>query len=127
MPSNRQKEIIERYIEAYNSFDVEAMLQFVHPDVLFKNVAGGEVNATATGIHEFRKLSERAKPFYSARCEQIAGFESAGDTVTVDISFEGVLAVDLPTGMKAGDVQKLRGRSVYEFLDAKIYRITDYS
>lgn len=127
MTSSRQKEVIESYVAAYNSFDVEAMLKFVHPDVVFRNVAGGEVNATATGIHEFRKLSERAKSFFSARCEQITGLESVGDTATVDISFKAVLAVDLPNGMKAGDIHKLTGRSVYEFLDAKIYRITDYS
>ncbi|MEA5114939.1 MAG: nuclear transport factor 2 family protein [Geobacteraceae bacterium] len=127
MTSIRQKEMVESYIGAYNSFDVEAMLEFVHRDVVFENVTGGEVNATVTGIHEFRKLSERAKSFYSARREQITGLESVGDTTTVDISFEGMLAVDLPNGMKAGDIHKLTGRSVYEFLDAKICRITDYS
>lgn len=127
MTSSRQKEIIESYIAAYNSFNVDAMLQFVHPDVVFKNVAGVEVNATATGIHEFQKLSERAKSFFSTRREIITGFELAGDTATVDISFEAVLAVDLPNGMKAGDIHKITGRSVYEFLDAKIYRITDFS
>lgn len=127
MTSLGQKEIIEGYIEAYNSFDVEAMLQFAHPAVVFKNVEGGEVNATVTGIHEFRKLSERVKSFYSTRCEQITGLESVGDVTTVDISFEGVLAVDLPNGMRAGDVHKLRGRSVYEFSDGKICKITDYS
>jgi ketosteroid isomerase-like protein len=127
MTSSRQKEIIEGYVAAYNSFDVEAMLQFVHPDVVFKNVAGAEVNATATGIHEFRKLAERSKSLFSARCEQITGLESVGDTATVDISFEAVLAADLPNGMKAGDAIKLQGRSVFEFLDGMLYRITDYS
>jgi ketosteroid isomerase-like protein len=127
MTSGRQKEIIEDYVAAYNSFDVEAMLQFVHPDVVFKNVAGVEVNATATGIHEFRKLAERAKSLFSARCEQITGLESLGNTATVDISFEAVLAVDLPNGMKAGDDIRVQGRSVFEFLDGMLYRITDYS
>jgi hypothetical protein len=62
-------------VAAYNSFDVEAMLQFVHPDVVFKNAAGSEVNATATGIHEFRELAERSKSFFSARREQVTGLE----------------------------------------------------
>ncbi len=127
MTSSRQKEIIEGYIAAYNSFDIEAMLMFVHKDVVFKNIAGAEVNATATGIHEFRKLAERSKSLFSARCEQITGLESVGDTVTVSISFEAVLATDLPNGMKAGDSIKLKGRSVFEFLEGLLYRITDYS
>lgn len=41
--------------------------------------------------------------------------------------FETVLAVDLPNVMKTGDIHKLTGRSLYEFLDAKFYRVTDYS
>lgn len=127
MTSSRQKEIIEGYVAAYNSFDVEAMLQFVHPDVLFKNVAGGEVNATAIGIHEFREMAEQSKSLFSARCQKITGLESTGDTVTVHIDYEGVLAADLPNGMKAGDTLKLKGRSVFEFLEGKLHRITDYS
>jgi len=127
MTSSRQKEIIGIYVAAYNSFDVEAMLQFVHPDVVFKNVAGGEVNATATGIHEFREVAEQSKSLFSARCQQITGLESVGDTATVDISYEGVLAADLPNGMKTGDILKLKGRSVFEFLDGKLHRITDFS
>jgi len=127
MTSSKQKEIIDGYIAAYNSFDIEALLQFVHPDVVFKNVSGGEVNATATGFHEFRELAEQSKSLFSARCQQITGFESVGDTATVYISYEGVLAADLPNGMKAGDILKLKGRSVFEFLDGMLYRITDYS
>jgi len=127
MTPSRQKEIIESYVAAYNSFNVEAMLQFVHPDVVFKNVAGDEVNAIATGIHEFRKMAELSKSLFSARSEQITAIVSVGDTATADISFEAVLAADLPTGMRAGGVITLKGRSVFEFLDGMLYRITDYS
>jgi ketosteroid isomerase-like protein len=59
--ADRQKEVIEGYIAAYNAFDIEAMLAFIHPDVVFKNVAGGEVNATATGADEFRTMAEQTK------------------------------------------------------------------
>lgn len=127
MTSSRQKEIIEGYIAAYNSFDIEALLQFVHPDVLFKNFSGDEVNATATGYHEFREMAEQSKSLFSARCQQITSFESVGGTATVGINYEGVLAADLPNGMKVGDILKLKGRSVFEFLDGMLYRITDYS
>jgi len=127
MTSDSQKEIIEGFIAAYNSLDVEAMLKFVHPDVVFKNVAGDEVNAIATGIDEFRDLAERSKSLCSARCEKIFGFESVGDTATIDVCFEAVLAADLPNGLKAGEAIILKGRSEFEFLDGKLYRITDYS
>lgn len=126
MISTKQREIVEKYIEAFNAYDVEAMLQFVHPDVVYKNVVGEDTNAIITGIDEFRIVSERVKSYYSARREQITGLESVGDITTVDIAFEAVLAVDSPNGRKAGDIDKGTGRSVYEFLDGKIYRMTDY-
>lgn len=126
MISSKHREVVESYIEAFNSYDVEAMLQLVHPDVVFNNVVGREINAIVTGIDEFQKLSERAKSCYTARCERITRLESVGDITTVDICFEGVLAVDSPNGMKAGGIDKGTDRSVYEFLDEKIYRITDH-
>jgi hypothetical protein len=67
MASSRQKEIIDGYVAAYNSFDVEALLQFVHRDVVFKNIAGVVVNATATGFDEFREMAEQSKSLFSAR------------------------------------------------------------
>ena len=39
----------------------------------------------------------------------------------------GVLAGDLPNGMKAGEVLRLKGRSVFGFQEGKIYRLTDTS
>jgi ketosteroid isomerase-like protein len=127
MTPSEQNAVIQGYITAYNSFNVEKMLGFVHPEVVFKNVAGGEVNATATGFDEFREMAEQSRSLFSSRRQQITGIESTGDTVTVHIDYEGVLASDLPNGMKAGDTLKLEGRSVFEFLDGKLYRITDYS
>ena len=47
--------------------------------------------------------------------------------MTTDIVYEGVLAVDLPNGMKAGEELRINGCSEFEFKDGKIYRITDFS
>ena len=125
--ADRQKEVIEGYIAAYNAFDIEAMLALIHPDVVFKNVAGGEVNATATGAEEFRTMAEQTKSLFSSRCQVMTSFDSIGDTASVDIKYEGVLSTDLPNGMKAGDTLRLNGRSVFQFRDGKLLRITDYS
>jgi ketosteroid isomerase-like protein len=127
MDAKEQKAVIESYISAYNNFDVEGMLALVHPNVVFKNVAGGEVNATALGASELREMANQTKALFSARRLVMTGFKSAGDTATVDIVYEGVLAVDLPNGRKAGEVLRLKGRSEFDFRDSKLYRITDYS
>ena len=127
MNEDSQKAVIESYIAAYNAFDVEGMLAFIHPKVVFKNITGDEVNAQATGVDELRALAEQSKSLFSSRCQEITGFNSVGDAATVDIKFEGVLAADLPNGMKAGDTLRLTGRSEYQFREGKLYRITDFS
>ena len=45
----------------------------------------------------------------------------------IEVAYEGVLASDLPNGMKAGETLRLSGRSEFTFRDGKIYRITDAS
>jgi hypothetical protein len=41
MGGKEMKALPERYLEAYNAFDVEGMLALVDPNVEFKNVSGG--------------------------------------------------------------------------------------
>ena len=125
--ADRFKAIVEGYLAAYNALDVEAMLDFLHLEIVFKNVAGGEVNATATGIDEFREMAEQSKSLFASRRQVITSFDSSEDTARVGIKYKAVLAADLPNGMKAGDTLLLNGTSVFKFRDDKLYRITDYS
>lgn len=122
-----QRETIEEYISAYNALDVERMLSFVHEDVEFQNITHSEVNAIAKGIDALQKMAEHSKSFFLSRKQSITSFETAGDTVTVGIKFQAVLAVDMPNGVKKGNTINLVGRSVFQFKDGKILRITDYS
>ncbi len=127
MTFEEHKSLVAAYIAAYNNFDVEAMLSLMDSGVVFKNVTGGEVNAATTGIDELRKLANQARALFSSRCQTITAFESCGDLATVEIDFEGVLAVDLPNGKKAGDLVRIKGRSEFEFKNGKLHKITDHS
>ena len=42
-----------------NAFDIDGMMAVIHPDIEFKNVSGGEVNATTSGAGDFRLLAEK--------------------------------------------------------------------
>ena len=127
MTNEEQKRAIEKYIAAYNSFDIDGMLALVHPKVTFKNVSGSEVNAEAEGIEQFRELAEQAKALFLSRHQQASNFKFVDNSVSVDIAYEGVLAADLPNGMKAGETLQLTGRSEFEFESHTISRITDFS
>ena len=124
---DEKRSLVECYLAAYNAFDIGGMMAVIHPDIEFKNVSGGEVNATTSGAGDFRLLAEKSSELFRSRKQKILTFWSNADQASVAVAFEGVLASDLPNGMKAGETLRLNGRSGFTFCDGKIYRIKDVS
>ena len=127
MTSKENRELIEHYIEAYNAFDVAGMVQLLHQDIVFRNFANGELNTETRGVEEFKMLAEQSSQIFSSRRQSIASYSAADNQIEVQIDYEGILAVDLPNGLKAGDKLQLEGKSVFEMREGKISLIEDYS
>ena len=127
MDEDEKRSLVECYLAAYNAFDIDGMMAVIHPDIEFKNVSGGQVNATTSGSGDFRLLAEKSSELFRSRKQKILTFWSNADQASVAVAFEGVLASDLPNGMKAGETLRLNGRSEFTFCDEKIYRIKDVS
>ncbi|MBP1681456.1 MAG: hypothetical protein H6Q35_1795 [Proteobacteria bacterium] len=118
-------QLIERYIEAYNAFDIDTMISTLHPNITFQNISNGEVNAETHGIEAFRTLAEQSKGLFTSRKQTITHIETNEDQTRIDVAFEAILAIDLPNGLKAGETLKLQGRSEFTFCDGKIISIID--
>lgn len=118
-------ELIERYIEAYNTFDIETMMSTLHPDIAFQNISNGEINAETHGMEAFRTLAEQSKGLFTSRKQTITNVETNESQTRIDVTFEAVLAIDLPNGLKAGETLKLQGSSEFTFRDGKIVNIVD--
>jgi hypothetical protein len=58
------QKIIENYIDAYNSFDVNRMLSDMHDDVKFENISNGEVNLVTNEGMELRNQAKQAKKLF---------------------------------------------------------------
>jgi len=127
MSPDDQRALVDRYLAAYNAFDVDGMVALLHPEIVFENVAGGEVTHTTEGVDAFRALAEASKGFFSSRRQTVTAFTADGATALADIAYEGVLAADLPNGMTAGETLALTGHSTFVFCDGLFYRITDAS
>ncbi len=125
--SKENRELIEHYIEAYNAFDVAGMVQLLHPDIVFRNFANGELNTETRGVEEFKMLAEQSSQIFSSRRQSIASYSAVVNQIEVQIDYEGILVVDLPNGLKAGDKLQLEGKSVFEMTDGKLSLIEDYS
>ncbi|MEL6836505.1 MAG: nuclear transport factor 2 family protein [Bacteroidota bacterium] len=128
MTKAEQRAIIEKYVEAYNRFDISGMLRDLHEEVVFQNISGGEVNLKTEGKTAFREQAEAAKHYFSERRQTITNWEYVSpDLVRIGIAYRGVLAVDLPNGMKAGELLELTGSSVFQFRRQQIIGIVDES
>ncbi|WP_194774522.1 nuclear transport factor 2 family protein [Pararhodonellum marinum] len=122
-----RENIIENYIAGYNNFDVSKMVTDFANDMVFQNIQSGTVTMTIEGIEAFKAQAETAKGFFSERKQTIKSFRHEGEKTEIDIDYFGVLATDLPNGMKKGQEIKLSGKSVFEFKDNNISKLTDIS
>lgn len=118
-------ELIKRYVEAYNTFDIETMMSTLHPDIAFQNISNGEINAETHGMEAFRTLAEQSKGLFTSRKQTITNVETNESQTRIDVTFEAVLAIDLPNGLKAGEFLQLQGSSEFTFRDGKIVSIVD--
>ena len=119
--------MIERFVAAYNAFDVDGMVALLAPQIRFENYSGDNLTAASSGIDEFRKLAEQSKSMFSEREQRIVGMREDGDTAIVSIEYRGRLAVDIPDGPRAGTAIELRGTSEYSFAGGRIAKIVDRS
>jgi ketosteroid isomerase-like protein len=119
--------LVDRYIDAYNRMDIDGMLLVVHPDIEFKNISGGVVNANTRGVSDLKALAEQSLSVFSERHQAILSFEANDTRAVAAISFRAVLSSDHSNGLKMGHELTLTGRSEFEFRDGAILKITDIS
>ncbi|MFZ6718572.1 nuclear transport factor 2 family protein [Undibacterium sp. Ji49W] len=127
MDATEIRALTDRYIDAYNRKDIATMLLTIHAGVEFSNISMGVVNAHTVGAAEFKALAEQSVALFSERHQDIIFFENGENTAVAGIKFRAVVAIDLPNGLKKGQVLEMDGRSEFEFRDGLISKIKDIS
>lgn len=126
------EELIKQYIAAYNRMDVPGMVALLHDVIVFENVSNANGITVTSGKADFETLARQSLGVFRSRCQTIRSMTMGERTAAVEIDYEAVLNIDLPTGrnagsLKAGETMRLRGVTVFAFSDGKIARISDYS
>ena len=119
--------IIHRYVQYYNSRDIEGMLECVTDDIIFENISNTGQSMRFEGREAMAEIVRLSGNAFSYRRQKITNFISNGDRASAEVAFEAKAAVDLPTGAKAGDMIHVRGASFFELRDGLLARIADYS
>ena len=127
MLDSEKIELIESYVSSYNAFDVVGLLDLLDDGVVFENESNGEITARSNGKVEFESLASESAKIFSAHQQVVTATEMLEMAATVNIEYMGTLAIDLPNGLKAGQVLELKGRTYFEFQNGKISYIKDVS
>lgn len=122
-----RQQLIERYIAAYNRFDIDAMSAVLSAEVRFDNIAGGVTTHETVGIEAFRTLAQASAAMFSKREQTVLALEFDPDQVIATIVFSGTVASDIPDGPKAGATVSMEGSSTFHFDGERISRIVDRS
>lgn len=119
--------LIKQYIAAYNRMDVPGMVALLHDVIMFENVSNANGITAISGKAEFESLARQSLGLFRSRRQTIRSLTLGDRTAAVEIEYEAVLNIDLPTSLlKAGETMQLRGVTVFAFSDGKIARISDY-
>lgn len=118
---------IENYIGSYNRLDVRGMCRHLNDGIVFENISGEKVEMSIKGIEHFKKQAESAVAYFSERDQKIEKMGCNGNTVTVEIDYTAIPAIDFPSGIKKGEVMKLKGVSEFTFENDEIILIRDIS
>ncbi len=119
--------LVERYIAAYNAFDIDGMVALLSDDVRFENHAGGVLTTTTDGRDAFRALAEQSRRLFSVREQRVTSWRFDPERTIVEIDYRGTLAQDVPGGPAAGIELALKGRSEFGFAGASINHLADFS
>lgn len=119
--------LVDRYLDAYNRMDVDAMLATMQDEVVFENYSASVLSVRTIGIAELRHLAESSRHLFSMRRQTIAAWREVDGCGYASIRFEGTFAVDLPNGVRAGQSIALQGRSEFRQHDGRLVYIADHS
>ncbi len=116
-----QQELIVDYINAYNRFDIPAMLACLSHDVRFEHYERHALQLSIHGKHEFEQVARQSLKLFSSREQRILNLQSNTDGVRVEVSFTARL-VQQPEAAPL----KIQGSSEFSFKDGLISEIRDY-
>ncbi|QDL28622.1 nuclear transport factor 2 family protein [Stenotrophomonas maltophilia] len=127
MDEPHRRQVIEHYLQAYNCFDIDAMLAVLAHNVRFENHSDGQLTMVTEGIDAFGELARQSARLFREREQRLLALVFDGDRATATIGWRGVFAQDVPDGPRAGTELELQGQSEFVFAGGRIERIIDRS
>ena len=119
--------LVRRYVDRYNSNDVDGMLDCCADDVIFETVSNPGGSIRLSGKDEMREVIEATTRAFRERRHEVVTILVDGHRAAAETVFSGVAAAELGQHVRPGEHISIRGATMFELRDNKLSRICDYS
>jgi steroid delta-isomerase-like uncharacterized protein len=119
--------LVRRYVERYNSNDVDGMLECCADDVVFETISNPGGSIRLSGKDEMREVIEATTRAFRERRHEVVSILVDGEKAAAETVFSGVAATELGQHVRPGEHISIRGATMFEQRDNKLARICDYS
>ena len=119
--------LVRRYVDRYNSNDVDGMLECCADDVVFETVTNPGGSIRLSGKDEMREVIEATTRAFRERRHEVISILVDGQKAAAETVFSGVAAAELGNHVRPGEHISIRGATLFETRGDKLSRICDYS
>lgn len=119
--------LVRRYVDRYNSNDVDGMLDCCADDVVFETITNPGGSIRLNGKDEMREVIEATTRAFRERRHEVISILVDGQKAAAETVFSGVAAAELGNHVRPGEHVSIRGATLFETRGDKLSRICDYS
>jgi len=119
--------LVRRYVDRYNSNDVDGMLDCCADDVVFETITNPGGSIRLNGKDEMREVIEATTRAFRERRHEVVSILVDGAKAAAETVFSGVAAAELGNHVRPGEHVSIRGATLFETRGDKLSRICDYS
>jgi steroid delta-isomerase-like uncharacterized protein len=119
--------LVRRYVDRYNSNDVDGMLDCCADDVVFETITNPGGSIRLNGKDEMREVIEATTRAFRERRHEVVSILVDGGKAAAETVFSGVAAAELGNHVRPGEHVSIRGATMFETRGDKLSRICDYS
>ena len=123
----RHEELINIYVNGYNTFNMKKMLSPLHSKIVFENYVKDELTMKLEGVKSFKKRAQKGFEMFSKRKQELLSIEHKEDQTIVLVNYSATLKVNVGDKMKKGQVMNVSGKNIFTFQDDRISKIEEYS
>ena len=119
--------LVRRYVDRYNSNDVDGMLDCCADDVIFETITNPGGSIRLNGKDEMREVIEATTRAFRERRHEVVTILVDGERAAAETVFSGVAAAELGQHVRPGEHVSIRGATMFVLKGDKLSRICDYS